>query len=85
MSETPKEKSKTMRKMSTGQDSTLGNWIAISASVFGEESPQVQFLKEKAEKSPNGLQEEVWADEGQLLGVLLSLSKKDSEKGSDSE
>lgn len=65
----------TMRKLSTGQDSTLENWIALSATVFGDDSAQVAFLEEKAKNSPKGLQEEVWADEGQLLGALLTMNQ----------
>lgn len=63
-----------MKKLSTGQDSTLENWIALSNIAFGEESEAVQFLKYKAEDSPNGFQEEVIADEGQLILALAEMS-----------
>ena len=62
-----------MKKLSTGQDSTLENWIILSSIAFGENSKQVTFLKEKAEESPNGIKEEVIADEGQLIMVLASM------------
>lgn len=62
-----------MKKLSTGQDSTLENWIILSTVVFGEDSKQTAFLKEKADASPNGVKEEVVADEGQLLMVLMSM------------
>lgn len=62
-----------MRKLSTGKDSTLENWLELTTAVFGEDSPQADFLKGKAEESPNGLQEEVIADEGQLLNMLINL------------
>lgn len=37
-----------MRKLSTGQDSTLGNYRDLSAAFFGEDSPQVKFLDERS-------------------------------------
>jgi hypothetical protein len=64
-----------MKKLSTGQDSTLENWIALSTAAFGTESKATEFLKERSEASPNGLQEEVIADERQLIGVLINLHK----------
>lgn len=63
-----------MKKLSTGMDSTLENWIALSAAFFGENSPATNFLHEKAKDSPNGYKEEVIADEGQLLMVLGNLA-----------
>lgn len=62
-----------MRKLSTGQDSTLENWIGLSTIVFGEDSEAVTFLQKKAAESPNGLQEEVIADERQLITVLATM------------
>lgn len=64
-----------MKKLSTGQDSTLENWITYSSLVFGENSKATKFLKNKADDSPNGLQEEVIADEGQLIMVLARMAK----------
>lgn len=62
-----------MHKLSTGMDSTLENWILMSRYVFGEDSNATKFLKQKAEKSPNGVKEEVLADEAQLIQVLILL------------
>lgn len=62
-----------MKKLSTGQDNTLENWILLSTSVFGEDSKATEFLKTKANESPNGIKEEVIADERQLLMVLMNL------------
>jgi hypothetical protein len=59
-----------MKKLSLGVDSTLENWIGLASATFGKNSEPVKFLKKKADESPNGLQEEVIADEGQLLMVL---------------
>lgn len=69
-----------MKKLSTGQDSTLGNWISLSTIVFGEESEAVKFLKKKAEDSPNGFQEEVIADEVQLITLLANMEEFYSEQ-----
>lgn len=63
-----------MLKLSTGDDSTVGNWINLATAVFGEDSKQVAFLKTKITED-NGLDEEVIADERQLLMVLLSLGE----------
>ena len=62
-----------MRKLSTGQDSTLGNWKILSAIAFGANSPQVQFFQEKIDNSPMGEKAEVIADEEQLLLVLVNM------------
>lgn len=59
-----------MKKMSTGQDSTLRNWIKMTTIFFGKDSAATAFLEKKATESPNGLDEEVIADEGQLVMVL---------------
>jgi hypothetical protein len=62
-----------LKKLSTGHDSTLENWIGLSTIVFGEESKAVKFLEKKAEDSPNGLQEQVIADERQLITLLANM------------
>lgn len=66
-----------MRKLSTGQDSTLENWIMLSAKIFGDHSRPTQFLKNKALDSPKGYKEEVWADEAQLMMVLLQMNAEE--------
>lgn len=68
-----------MQKLSTGQDSTLENWIAMATAVFGAASPAVDFLKKKAKESPNGYKEEVIANEAQLLFVLMSIHAGEGE------
>lgn len=62
-----------MRKLSTGEDSTLGNWKELAIAFFGEDSPQVEFLQNKIDEF--GEDDEVIADEAQLLMVLVSLSE----------
>lgn len=65
-----------MKKLSTGQDSTLGNWIELSSGVFGKDSEATKFLVKKANDSPKGLNTEVISDEVQLLMVLTKLHNK---------
>lgn len=62
-----------MIKLSTGVDSTLGNYRDLANAFFGEDSPQVKFLDKKIDESPNGRDEEVIADEGQVLYLLAHL------------
>lgn len=69
-----------MLKLSTGQDSTLENWIKNCEMVFGSESRAVKYLKEKVKEAPNGLKEEVIVDETQLLYVLAKMEINDLEK-----
>ncbi len=64
-----------MKKISTGEDSTLENWIRLSNLFFGEDSRATEFLKNKAKQSPNGIQEEVIADEGQLILALSIMNR----------
>lgn len=66
-----------MRKLSTGQDSTLENWIALASVFFGENSKATEFLRNKAKESPNGEKEEVIADEGQLIMALMKMETDD--------
>src|SRR4030095_8803987 len=65
-----------VNKLSTGQDSTLGNWLALCIAVLGEDSAAVAFLREKIATAPHGADEEVIADERQLLHALLRLEQR---------
>jgi len=69
-----------MRKLSTGQDSTLGNWRKLSAAVFGKDSEPVKFLDKKI--ADQGENEEVLADEGQFLHLLgqMYLGQEENRK-----
>lgn len=58
--------------LSTGQESTVANWIALSNVVFGRDSKQVDFLKNLATEE-NGLNEPILADETQMLYVLANI------------
>lgn len=62
-----------MIKLSTGVDSTLGNYLDLTNATFGKDSPQAKFLDKKIAESPNGREEEVIAAETQMLYVLASL------------
>jgi hypothetical protein len=62
-----------MNKLSTGDDSTLGNYLKLAKAVFGEDSKPVKFLKDKIDQSPNGDNEEVLAPENQMIPLLLSM------------
>ncbi len=65
-----------MNKLSTGADSTLGNWIDLCLVSFGKESKATKFLEAKMKNSPNGKEEEVLADESQLLYALMQIHLK---------
>lgn len=62
-----------MRKLTTGDASTLGNWLALTRATLGENSPAATFLQKKIDAAANGEQEEVIADESQLLRVLMQI------------
>lgn len=63
-----------MIKLSTGEESTLGEYRKLSAAFFGEDSKAVQYLDEQIAKAPNGADEEVLADEGQMVYMLSTMS-----------
>lgn len=63
-----------MRKLSTGQDSTLGNYYDLCVIFFGEESGATKYISKKISESPKGRDEEVITDERQMLYVLSSLN-----------
>lgn len=64
---------------------TLKYHYDISKIVFGESSEAVKFLEEKAKESPNGFDEEVVANEGQVVHLLMSLHFKGAEESSRDE
>lgn len=63
-----------MRKLSTGDDATLGNYRALVMRVFGDTNKAVEFLDRKIAESPDGENEEVLADEGQMVYVLSRMA-----------
>ena len=67
-------------KLSTGQDSTLGSYLKLCLAFFGEESPQVRFIMDKIAESPNGANEEVIAEESQMMYLLFNLPPEGNEE-----
>ena len=65
-----------MMKLSTGDDSTLGNYRKIASALFGEDSAPVVFLDKKIKESPNGMDEEVVVDESQVVYLLGNIFTK---------
>lgn len=62
-----------MIKLSTGQDSTLGNYLDLTNAFFGKDSPQSAFLEKKISEHSNGRDEEVMVAESQMLYLLVNL------------
>lgn len=62
-----------MKKLSTGANSTLGEYLKLSRAFFGIDSAAVKFLQAKIAETPNGENEEVIADEGQMIHMLSDL------------
>lgn len=58
-------------KLSTGQDSTLGNYRRLTVLVFGPESRAVAYLDEKI--AAQGADEPVIVDERQMLHLLAHI------------
>ena len=66
-------------KLSTGQDSTLASYLRLCLVIFGKDSPQVRFIMDKIATSPNGANEEVIAEESQMMYLLVNLPRGDTE------
>ena len=62
-----------MIKLSTGVDSTLGNYRDLAASFFGEASSPTKFLDAKIAAYPNGREGEVIAAETQMVRLLTVM------------
>ena len=60
-------------KLSTGEDSTLGNYRKYAAALFGEISPAVEYLELKIRQSLKAADEPVLADESQVIAMLNTL------------
>lgn len=69
-----------MMTLSTGMPSTLGSYKTLCKIFFGEDSAQYQFIESKIIQSPNGENEEVIADESQMLYLLASMGKDSSKE-----
>lgn len=62
-----------MKMLSTGMPLTLGSYKELTTLFFGKGSAQVEFIDEKIARSPKGADEEVLADETQMLALLGSM------------
>lgn len=66
-----------MRKISTGEDSTLKTYRNIAYILSGfEESEATRFFDKKIAEAPNGENEEVIADETQMMYLIISMATK---------
>ncbi len=61
-----------MLKLSTGEDSTLGNYRKLSKAIFGEDSGAVKFLDEQIAEA--GEDAEVLQEERQMIFLLAKKS-----------
>ena len=66
-----------MKRLSTGQPSTLGSYLVLCRAVFGPDSTQADFIRRKIDESPNGEDEEVIADESQMIYLLVQGKLED--------
>lgn len=64
-----------MQKLSIGLDSTLGSYHKLCGIFFGPDSVQARFIDQQIAKSPNGANEEVVADESQMMYLLVNLNE----------
>jgi hypothetical protein len=53
---------------------TLGDYRRFAVYAYGENSGATRFLDHKIEESPNGADEQVLADEIQMLILLESMN-----------
>lgn len=61
-----------MTKLSTGDDSTLGSYKKLARVLFGPKAEA--FIDKKIAESPNGENEEVIADETQMIFLLQQIA-----------
>lgn len=64
-----------MNTLSVGLPSTIRSYKRLCEMLFGEEHPSVKYLADLAEKSPNGLDEEILADESQMVYMLGTMKE----------
>ena len=63
-----------MNTLSTGMPNTLGSYLKLCNLVFGVDSPQTKFIQNKIDESPNKEDEEVVAEESQMIYLLGNMS-----------
>jgi hypothetical protein len=69
-----------MITLSTGIPSTLGSYLKLCNIFFGEESVQTKFITQKIASNPNGADEEVIAEESQMMYLLFNLPPEGSDE-----
>ena len=62
-----------MNMLSIGLPSTLGSYLKLCTLFFGEDSAQAKFIQHKVNQY--GLDEEVVADESQMLYLLTNMEE----------
>lgn len=66
----------TVRRLSSGHPSTLGAYKMLVTLHVGKDSPSAKYLEEMIQKAPNGVGEEVLADESQMINMLMALDQQ---------
>lgn len=69
-----------MKKLSSGHDSTLGNYRKLCVIFFGEKSDATAFIDKKIAEDPDGENGEVIADESQMLYLLSGVGVPDCDQ-----
>jgi hypothetical protein len=62
-----------MNMLSIGLPSTLGSYLKLCTLFFGEDSAQARFIQHKVNQY--GLDEEVVAEESQMLYLLTNMEE----------
>jgi hypothetical protein len=58
-----------------GLPSTIRSYKHLCELIFGHEHPSVKYLDKMASESPNGLDEEILADESQMVYMLCTMKE----------
>ena len=62
-----------MKKLSSGEDSTLGSYLELASLIYQENSYAVLYLKQRIADSKNGVAEEVTIGEDTMIKLLGEL------------
>lgn len=74
-----------MKKISTGQDSSLKTYREIAFILGGfKDNKATEFIDKKILESKNGENEEVLADERQVIQLLYALTKNEEDTNNES-
>lgn len=64
-------------KLSTGANSTLGEYRKLCVIFFGEDSHATKYFDKLIKESPNGENEEVITEESQMILLVSQLAAQD--------